>query len=49
MFECTTSTIDTYMGTATFLSGSPMKKCFLHNLKDVMVICNRAKFHFEIR
>ena len=22
---------------------------FLHNLKDIMVISNRAKFHFEIR
>ena len=29
-----------------------MEKCllnFLHNLKDIMVISNRAKFHFEIR
>ena len=29
-----------------------MKKClviFLHSLKDIMVISNRAKFHFEIR
>ena len=29
-----------------------MKKClviFLLNLKDIMVISNRAKFHFEIR
>ena len=33
-----------------FQSGSPMKKCLvilLHNLKDIILIRNRAKLNFE--